>query len=267
MQHKRQIWLLPALATVLFLASCTPQKNLVYLQDKPGEAVDYDTLPAPYRLQQGDMVYVDIQSFNIESDEFIPERSNNRLGGAGGGGSAIGDPQLYITSYAINDTGYVHLPVLGAMKLSGLTINEANNIFQERVNKYLKGATGQLRLVNFKISLLGEVVQPGTYYVFQPQVNVLELISAAGDMTPYGNRQEVLVVRNIGGQEITVSLDLTNRTVLQSPYFYLQPGDIVYVQPNRLAKTAGFSTIPWGTIFSAVSSTILIINFVNQGTK
>jgi len=90
----------------------------------------------------------------------------------------------------------------------------------------------------------------------------LELVAAAGDMTPYGNREEVMLVRSVNGMEMTIFLDLTNRNVLHSPYFYLHPGDVVYIQPNRVAKTTGFATIPWGIIFSAISSTILVINFV-----
>lgn len=250
-------------SVLAILASCTPQKKLVYLQDKPGKATKYDTLPAPYLLQKGDMVYLDIQNFNIESQDFFQQNNSNRMTGTNAQ-NAIGDPMLYINSYAINDSGYIQVPVLGGLKLSGLTVEDANEVLQQKVNLYLKDATAQLRLVNFKISLLGEVNRPGTYYIFQPTVNMLELISAAGDMTPYGNRQEVMLVRNIDGRETTILLDLTNRSVLQSPYFYLQPGDVVYVQPNRLAKTTGFATIPWGTIFSAVSSTILIINFVSK---
>ncbi|MFW6019626.1 MAG: polysaccharide biosynthesis/export family protein, partial [Bacteroidales bacterium] len=147
-------------------------------------------------------------------------------------------------------------------KLTGLTVTEANQIMQDHVDMYLNNATVQLRLINFKVSLLGEVNKPGTYYIYQPSVNILELVSNAGDMTPYGNRQEVMLVRTVNGEERSVFLDLTNRNVLESPFFYLQPGDVVYVQPNRVSKTTGFATIPWGTIFSAISSTILIINFL-----
>lgn len=246
------------------LASCTPQKKLVYLQDKEGKATKFDTLPAPYLLQKGDMVYLDIQTFNLESQEFFQKSRNNDMRGSGNSQNAIGDPSLYVSSYAINDSGYVRMPVLGSIELAGLTVEDANQLLQEKVNIYLKDATAQLRLINFRVSLLGEVNRPGTYYVYQPSANILELVSVAGDMTPYGNRQEVMLVRNINGKETTILLDLTNSKVLQSPYFYLQPGDVVYVQPNRLAKTSGFATIPWGTIFSAISSTLLIINFLSS---
>ncbi|MCF8219569.1 MAG: polysaccharide biosynthesis/export family protein [Bacteroidales bacterium] len=262
--RKNKLSLKLALWLVMFavLASCTPQKKMIYLQDKAeDQATTYDTMPSPYLLKKGDMVYLDIQTFNLESKEFLQKDQSNNMRG-GNTQNSIGDPSLYVNSYAINDTGYVKMPVLGAIKLSGLTVAEANQVIQDHVDLYLNNATVQLRLINFKVSLLGEVNQPGTYYVYQPSVNILELISNAGDMTPYGNRQEVMIVRTINGKEKSIFLDLTNRNVLNSPFFYLQPGDVVYVQPNRLAKTTGFATIPWGTIFSAVSSTILIINFL-----
>lgn len=263
MQYRRGSFSNVLLLVVLgVLASCTPQKKLVYLQDKEGSATQYDTLPAHYKLQEGDMVNLDIWNVDIESSDIIDQTDRwNRIR-ARAAQNVIGSPQMYISSYAINDSGYVKVPVLGSIKLAGMTVEEANKRFQKKVDKYLKDAIAQLRLVNFRVNLLGEVNRPGTYTVFQPSVNILELVSAAGDMTPYGNREEVMLIRNIKGKEKTILLDLTNRSVLQSPFFYLQPGDIVYVQPNRGAKTTGFATIPWGTIFSAVSSTILIINFV-----
>lgn len=250
------------LSAIIFIASCTPQHRLVYLQDKEEtRAARYDTLPIPYHIKPGDLMHLDIQDFNLESKDIFT-RERDYLRGGGTGHNNIGDPQLYVSSFAVDDTGYIHLPVLGSIKIGGMTVEEANRVTQLRVNTFLKDATVKLRLVNFRVSVLGEVSRPGNYYVFQPQVNVLELIAAAGDMTPYGNREDVMLVRSGNGREMTIFLDLTNRNVLHSPYFYLQPGDVVYVQPNRVAKTTGFATIPWGIIFSAISSTILIINFV-----
>ena len=263
--HKKRIYFKLSLGLLVLtvLASCTPQKKLMYLQDKDSDdkAATYDTLPDPYRLKEGDMVHLDIQTFNLESKEFLQQDRSNRIR-AGNSRNSIGDPSLYVSSYAINDSGYIQVPVMGSIKLAGLTVSEANEKLQKNVNVYLKNATVQVRLINFKVSLLGEVKRPGTYYVYQPAVNILELISTAGDMTPYGNRQEVMLVRTINGEEKSIFLDLTNRNILKSPFFYLQPGDVVYVKPNRVAKTTGFATIPWGTIFSGISSTILIINFL-----
>mgnify|MGYP006280625145 CR=1 FL=1 len=261
--HTKTVWfrLLFLSIVVAMLASCTPQKKLIYLQDKPGKASTYDTLPEPYRLQKGDMVYLDVKNFDVQADNMFDYQSGNQVGNQSNMGGAIGNPQLYFSSYVINDSGYIKLPVMGSVKLQGLTQHEANELVNDQVNKYLKDATAQLYLVNYNITLMGEVNQKGNFPVYQPDVNILELIAAAGGMTPYGNRQEVLIIRQVNGKETTATLDLTKRSIIQSPYFYLQPGDLVYVRPNRVAKTTGFQTIPWGTVFSIISTTLVIINF------
>lgn len=247
------------------MGACTPTDNLIYLREKEESPTPPDTVQTQYRLKKGDMVYIDVESADFTGQPELfrrPQQTSTRIRG---GGNPIGDPSTYLSSYSISDSGYVRLPVIGKLKLEGLTLAEANDLVQKRVSRYLKEGVAQVKLMNFKVTIFGEIQRPGSYQVYQPGINMMDLISHAGDVTPYANRQRVMLIRQQSAQQdTTVLLDLTDRQVLNSPYFYLKPGDQVYVKPYLLSKTTGFATIPWGTIFSAISSTILIINFISN---
>ena len=246
------------------LASCTPTKNMIYLQESEGAPSPPEAALPDYRLKSGDMMYIDVESAGLAEQKGLFQQQQQQSTRSTGG-NTIGSASVYLSSYRISASGHVKLPMIGKLKLNGMTIEEADSMIQQEVDQYLKDAVVRVRLVNFKVTIFGEVNRPGSYEVYQPDINILELISHAGDVTPYANRQKVMLIRQQEGiQDTTVYLDLTSRNVLHSRYFYLKPGDQVYVRPHLLSKTTGFASIPWSTIFSAISSTILIINFISN---
>lgn len=244
------------------LGSCVTSKNLKYLQEKDIKEVDMSEAEVAYKLRAGDMLSIDIESAELQNEPLLFRQDSRSV--ARGGGNPIGSDILYLESYFISDSGYVQIPFLGRMKLAGLTIQEANEVVQGEVNKYLKEGYAKVRLANFNVSIFGEVISPGTFQVYKPNINILELISHAGDVTPYANRQNIMIIRNVGGEDQIRHIDLTDRNALASPYFYLQPGDRVYVQPVTLARFTGFATVPWSVIFSAISTSLLLINFLSN---
>ncbi|WP_304246138.1 polysaccharide biosynthesis/export family protein [Phocaeicola plebeius] len=172
--------------------------------------------------------------------------------------------QPTLQQYLVNNEGEIDFPVLGKLKISGLTKNECESLIQEKLKPYLKETPIiNVRMVNYKISVLGEVNKPGTFTVNNEKVNVLEALAMAGDMTVYGLRNNVKLVReNADGQREIIELNLNDASLLTSPYFYLQQNDILYVSPNKTAarnSDIGNSTTLW---FSATSILVSIASLL-----
>lgn len=172
--------------------------------------------------------------------------------------------QPTLQQYLVNNEGEIDFPVLGKLNISGLTKNECESLIQEKLKPYLKETPIiNVRMVNYKISVLGEVNKPGTFTVSNEKVNVLEALAMAGDMTVYGLRNNVKLVReNAKGQREIIELNLNDASLLTSPYFYLQQNDILYVSPNKTAarnSDIGNSTTLW---FSATSILVSIASLL-----
>ncbi len=245
------------LAIILLIASCTPQKKLIYLQDKGSIAGDSAFQPQQfeYKLQAKDVLYINVKTLDLESNNFLaPDQSLQY--------SANSEMAIYINGYTINDSGKITLPVVGDVYLLGLNLEEAQQKVQESVNKYLKEAIVTVRITNFKITILGEVGAPGVYNVYNSKISLLDAIGMAGDLDIYGKR-EITLVRNENNKQTFHKLDLKDRNLLQSNYYYLLPNDIIIVDPLP-AKSWGFANAlgPISLSLSLISTTLLIINFV-----
>ena len=164
--------------------------------------------------------------------------------------------------YLVNNQGEIDFPVLGRLKISGLTKNECEALIREKLVPYLKEPPiVNVRMVNYKISVLGEVNHPGTFTVSNEKVNVLEALAMAGDMTVYGVRDNVKLVReNANGERLIQTLNLNDADLVRSPYFYLQQNDILYVSPNKTKarnSDIGNSTTLW------ISATSILVSIAS----
>ena len=164
--------------------------------------------------------------------------------------------------YLVDNQGEIDFPVLGRLKISGLTKNECEALIREKLVPYLKETPiVNVRMVNYKISVLGEVKSPGTFTVNNEKVNVLEALAMAGDMTVYGVRDNVKLVRaNANGERLIQTLNLNDANLVKSPYFYLQQNDIIYVSPNKtVARNSdiGNSTTLW------ISATSILVSIAS----
>ncbi len=243
---------------VIFFASCTTQKQLVYLQD-------IDTLKTPnvskqqtpdYKIQSSDILYIRILSMDPQINQiYNPNYSQNQQN------LFNNNQSFYIYGYSVNDSGYVSVPFLGKVKVSGLTVEEAKNAIQKRTNEILKNASVDVKLVSFKYSVIGEVQKPGTYTNFNNQLTILEALSRAGDITDYGNRKKVLVLRPGRTKSTVYRIDLTNTRFLTSDAFFLLPNDIVYVEPIK-SKTFRINIPLISLSLSSISTLILVLSFI-----
>jgi polysaccharide biosynthesis/export protein len=244
--------------TILILAasSCTPHKQLVYLQHQ-AEVSDTLMFSRPdYFIKPGDILHIRVLTLDEESDLLFNNEETRRMGAGSGARNNI---SVYLHGYTVGDDGNVKMPVLGDVNVAGRTIAQATRNIEEQIEEYLIGATVVIKLVNFSITVLGEVRRPGNYYIYDNQFSIMDAIGLAGDMTDYGNRQ-VNIVRQTDQGATFATLDVTDSRAVASEFYYLQPNDIVYVQPHKV-KRLGFAQFPFAVVFSAISTTLLLINF------
>lgn len=249
---------------ILSVVSCIPQKKLRYLQEV--EQAQSDTVAmhenqkeTSYQIQLKDELYIKVNSLNPETYVFFN-------GGDVNSNYNSSDVSLYLNSYTVNDSGYVELPVVGQIKIVGLTVNEASTVIEKALKKYLTEVSVVVKLSGFKVTLLGEVKRPGRYNSFVSQMNVLEALALAGDMTAYGNRERVFLIREENGKEQIYFLNLLDRQLIYQENFNLLPNDIIYVESLN-AKTWGFETFPYAIILSSLTTFIAMTTLILQIKK
>jgi polysaccharide export outer membrane protein len=239
-------------------SSCTSHRQLVYLNNvdsASSESFFLKNRPV-YKIQTRDIMYIKIYSLNEEMSNLI-----NQTIGSYQQNLFQNETSLFINGYTVSDSGNIEIPVLGRIPVAGKTMDEAISTITQRANHYLKDATVIVKLISFKVSVIGEVNRPGTYNNFNNQLTVLEAVSMAGDITDYGNRRHILVLRPTATGTKTFRLDLTNPKILTSDGFFLLPNDIVYVEPIK-NKSFRLNMPTISLAFSSVSTLILILNYL-----
>jgi len=248
------------IALLVALGSCTSHRQLVYLKDVDSSSTESFYLKSrpSYLIQNRDIMYIKIYSLNEEMSSLI-----NQTLGSYQQNLFQNETSLFINGYAVSDSGYIEIPVLGRIHVTGKTLDEAIAVIRERCNQYLKDATVIVKLISFKFSVIGEVNRPGSYNNFNNQLTVLEAISMAGDITDYGNRRKVHVLRPESTGTKSFQLDLTNRNILTSDGFFLLPNDIVYVEPIK-SKIFRINIPTISLVLTSVSTLILVLNFISK---
>lgn len=238
--------------------SCTRYKNLVYLQqDDKATSEVYNAKPPDYHIQKRDVLYIRVLSLNEDITQVINSSSAINTN------QFTNDASLFIYGYNVSDSGYVEIPVIGKVSVFGKTMEEARLEISKQAAIFLKDATVTIKLISFKYSVLGEVSKPGVYQNYNNQLTVLEAIGNAGDISAYGDRRKILVVRPGYQGTRTFRLNLTKTDILNSEGFFLLPNDIVYVEP---VKSYNFKTnLPILSVFlSGVTTLILVLNYVDK---
>ena len=244
------------------LASCSSYKNVPYLQNAEEIMAAQKELPLyDAKIMPKDLLTVTVNTTDPEAAApfNLTVQTAQSLSTAR---STYSQPMLQ--QYLVSNEGTIDFPVLGQLKVGGLTKNEAEDLIRENLKPYLKEVPiVTVRMVNYKISVLGEVARPGTFTVSNEKVNVLEALAMAGDLTIWGMRDNVKLVReDATGKREIIFLDLTNADVISSPYYYLQQNDILYVTPNKTKSKnsdVGQSTSLW---FSATSILVSITSLL-----
>jgi polysaccharide export outer membrane protein len=171
------------------------------------------------------------------------------------------DPSL--SSYTVEINGTVFLPMIGSIYVVGFTLEEAGKKIQEMYKGYLNQPAVNVRFVDKVVTVLGEVNDPGVYTFTKREIPIFEALAYAGDMTVYGNRNKIMIIREVEDVIYRHRLDITDPSVQASKYYYLQPDDILYVEPLR-RRIWGYTEIPFGLVFTMITSTLLIVDFVQR---
>jgi polysaccharide export outer membrane protein len=255
----RKYWQI-ILILLLLGSACTTHKELVYLSN-------LDTIKTPsffpysypdYQIQKRDILYIRFTTQNDQISDIL---------NVGSGRYATqmfqNETSLYINGYTVNDSGNLAIPILGQVNVIGLTIDEATRTIQKKAEIYLKDATVIVKLISFKVTVIGEVNRPGTYTNFNNQLTVLEAIGMAGDITDFGDRKQVLVVRPNPEGTSTYHINLQDKKLLLSEGFFLLPNDIVIVDPIK-SKIFRLNMPTLSLFLSGLSTLILILSFIQK---
>lgn len=256
------------LFSAALFSSCTSYKNVPYLQQP--EIVNAYGQEIP--LYDATIMPKDLLSITVNTTDPIAAAPFNltvqtQLNAALANNNYT-TTQPSLQQYLVNNNGEIDFPVIGRIKVGGMTKNQAEDLIRQKLQPYLKETPiVTVRMVNYKISVLGEVARPGSFTVTNEKVNVLEALAMAGDMTVYGIRTNVKLVReDAEGKRNIITLDLTDSQLITSPYFYLKQNDIIYVTPNKTkAKSSdiGTTTTTWISATSIlISLASLIVNIV-----
>lgn len=212
-------------------AGCAPRRDLVYFSNLAKQTSEEKLPTQEVKIQQNDLLSVSINSLNQESNVLFAVNTK----------TPSAENNYKIEGYRVNKEGMINLPVVGNVRLEGLTIEQAQNTISRELDKYVKKPVVDIQLVNFKVTVIGEVNRPSNFTVQGDNINLLQALGLAGDMTVYGKRDNVLVIREQNGQRVMKRLNLNNQDVMSSPFFFLKQNDIVYVEPDK-SKASEYST-------------------------
>lgn len=249
----------------IFFTSCVPTKDLIYLQK--GENAEASPLinpvsAKPYRVQTNDILSIKIKALDPKLVAMFnaADETSTRI---------TSDQTLYFDGYSVDDHGNIRVPVLGEVNVMGYTLEEVRiklekQLLEEYFNKEANIFV-TVKLAGLRYTVNGEITNPGTRILFQEKVNVLEAIANSGDITMVGNRKEVTLIRQYPHGTEMHTLDLTDVNVINSPYYYIQPNDYIYIKPLKQKSwgtgTTGIQSIgTLVTLISLVTTTIVLLN-------
>ncbi len=240
----------PIILIVLFAASCIPHKEVLYMRDLDQQGGNISFADAPQSIiLHGDLLEIHISSISQETNSYFfkPGSESDTKSGA--------------NTYQIATDGKVDLPLIGRVELAGKTTTEAEEYLRNLLTEYLQKPVVNVRLVNFTVTVLGEVNNPGVFQVPTASATIFEAIGLAGDMTIYGQRDNVLLIRNSGPEKTYSRLNLGNSAIMASGGFHIQNNDVIYVPPSKGRASADdnvYRLLP--LIISGLTFVVVIIS-------
>ncbi len=242
---------------ISLLCSCVSKKKIVYFQN---DAIEQEKVSNSYKtiLKPDDLLRITVSStdfeasrpFNLPAATF--STTTDRLAGA---------PQQQ--AYLIDNEGFIDFPVIGRIKIGGLTRNQAIDLLKNKLDPdYIKNPNIIIRIANYSITVLGDVNRPGTYTIPNERITILEAIGLAGDIKITGKRETIKVFREVAGKKVEYLIDVRSNKVFTSPVYYLQQNDLVYVEPNRAASQDAAFNRNTGLIVSVTGLLVTLVNFI-----
>ncbi|RXJ45955.1 polysaccharide biosynthesis/export family protein [Gelidibacter gilvus] len=240
--------------SIALATSCATPKDLVYFQDEPLSAGYIDSSPEQLIYKPDDILTINVsaadpiaaQPFNLA----LISASEDLVNVSGGSRQ-----QTYLIDY----NGNIEFPVLGTLHIAGMTRIELTEMLKEKISEYAKDPIINIRLVNFTVTIIGEVGNPGTYTIQDERISLPEALGMAKDLTIYGKRQNVLLIREVDGKKKFAKIDLTSVNAISSPLYYLQQNDVIVVEPNKAKIRSSSYNQNNSVLISAIGTLTTII--------
>lgn len=244
------------LIAILVLTSCGSKKNIIYFQDEPLQENVLVSEPKELIYKPDDILTINVSA--LDPDTVAPFNLTLISGGnlsnpinAQGG--------LQQQTYLVDYEGNIEFPVLGTLKIAGLTRTQLTDMLTEQISEYAKDPIVNVRLSNFTFTILGEVQSPGTFTIPDERITIIEALGMANDLTIFGKRKNVLLIREIDGKKKFAKVDLTSVNAVNSPVYYLQQNDVIYVEPNNAKIRASSYNQNNSVLISAIGTLATII--------
>lgn len=264
--NKRFYYILVLSLAAVFI-SCRSQKEVTYFQpveDSIQTRLRWENMPnrsdvsvTKYEpiIRSNDILKIYVSSINREASSFFNPLINSD--------AKVDDPQAY--GYLVDAKGFIEMPILGQVKVEGLTVPMIRDTLKAKLSRYLENPSVRVIFDNFKVTVLGDVTRPGIYSVSNERLTIPEALGLAGDLTIYANRKTILVIREENGKRQFANIDLTKRDIFESPYYFLHPNDIVYVEPvkGKIAASDNFYRL-FPIIITSLTLISVIVLRVNQ---
>ncbi len=266
--YKKFYQMLAVASVAVLLGSCGSTKDVPYFQN--AETVDLSKSATLYdaRIMPKDQITITVSTTNDEAAAPFNMTVPTPL--SVGQRNSYSQPMLQ--TYLVDNNGFINFPILGALKVGGMTKTECENMIQEKIRPYMASTENPIvtvRMTGYQISVIGEVNRPGTFTVSREKITVLEALAQAGDLTIYGQRKNVQLIReDANGQKSIHFLDLTDANLINSPYYYMQQNDVINVTPNKVKaqnSSVGSMTTLWFSATSIlISLTSLLYNILKK---
>ena len=246
---------------LFMVASCSPFKQVPYFQDLDRSNIVAEDIKnySPLTIQAGDILGVSVTSSSDPSAVAAFNYNLNRVNGV----NADFTPSNAVIGYLVDDKGDIQLPYVGNMKVAGYTTTDFKDQLSKALVPFARQPVVNIRILNFKISVMGDVARPDVYTFQNERVSILQAITSAGDLTITGRRKTVLLIRERNGKREFIPIDMTSKKLFESPYYYLKNNDIIYVDPDRTKYAPldeGYRTA--SLIIAAVSAASLIATVI-----
>ena len=238
---------------LLLTSSCVSRKEIAYFQDLPQLKTEVELAKSNLKIQPNDLLTITVSAANLEAVQpfNLPVTSAPRVGEPG---SVSGNMQLQ--SYLVDSDGNIEFPVLGTVEVTGLSRQQLVEKLKQEISQYVQNPIVNIKIINFQVTILGEVNRPGTFTVPDERISLSKALGLAGDLSIYGRRDNILVMRETGGNTEYQYIDITKSDFLNSPYYYLQQNDVVYVEPNS-AQMQGASYNRNASVYISIASVLI----------
>jgi polysaccharide export outer membrane protein len=258
-QNPHPLTLTVFISIILLISGCVTQRELEYMQDQNEGIKAFKEAAFPdYKLKPNDELYIQVSSLDeAAAGIFSSNRDQSNSSGS------LTPYSASLTAYSVDKEGFLHLPVIGNILVLDKTVSEVNSILKDSLIHVLNQPIVSVKLVNRYVSVLGEVKNPGHFPYSQDKLSIYDAIGLAGDITIYGNREQVILVRNENGENKRINVNLLESKILGEDYYNLRPNDIVYVKPMK-KRFWGMDQFPYAVILTTITTALLIYTVITE---